>query len=61
MTVKQGKNGRVTAYSEIALDFHLWLDPAMRVTMMRISNGQLKNPVLQDRLKLTKRVIVRDR
>lgn len=42
MTVKQGKNGRVTAYSEIALDFHLWLDPAMRVTMMRISNGQLK-------------------
>lgn len=37
MTVKQGKGGGVTAHSEIALDFHLWLDPAMRVTMVRIA------------------------
>ena len=36
MTVKQGKGGGVTAHSEIALDFHLWLDPAMRVTMVRL-------------------------
>ena len=35
MTVKQGKGGGVTAHSEIALDFHLWLDPAMRITMVR--------------------------
>lgn len=37
MTVKQGKGGDVTAHSEIALDFHLWLDPAMRVTMVKLS------------------------
>lgn len=37
MTVKQGKGGGVTAHSEIALDFHLWLDPAARVAMVRIS------------------------
>ena len=36
MTVKQGKGGGVTVHSEIALDFHLWLDPAARVTMVRI-------------------------
>ena len=36
MTVKQGKGGGVSAHSEIALDFHLWLDPAMRVTMVRL-------------------------
>lgn len=35
MTVKQGKGGGVTAHSEIALDFYLWLDPEMRVTMVR--------------------------
>lgn len=35
--VKQGKGGGVTAHSEIALDFHLWLDPKMRVTMMRMA------------------------
>ena len=40
MTVKQGKGGGVTAHSEIALDFHLWLDPAMRVTMVRIAHKQ---------------------
>ena len=37
MTVKQGKGGGVTAHSEIAMDFHLWLDPAMRVTMVRLT------------------------
>lgn len=37
MTVKQGKGGGVTAHSEIALDFHFWLDTAMRVSMVRIS------------------------
>ena len=40
MAVKQGKGGGVTAHSEIALDFHLWLDPAMRVTMVRIAHKQ---------------------
>lgn len=40
MTVKQGKGGGVTAHSEIALDFHLWLDPAMRVTMVRFAGKQ---------------------
>ena len=40
MTVKQGKGGGVTAHSEIALDFHLWLDPAMRVVMVRFANKQ---------------------
>ena len=38
MTVKQGKGGGVTAHSEIALDFHLWLDSAMRVTMVRLAD-----------------------
>ncbi|MFR1050378.1 MAG: KilA-N domain-containing protein [Lachnospirales bacterium] len=37
MTVKQGNGGGVTAHPEIALDFHLWLDPAMRVTMVRLA------------------------
>lgn len=36
MTVKQGKGGGVTAHSEIAMDFHLWLDPAIRVSMVRL-------------------------
>lgn len=40
MTVKQGKGGGVTAHSEIALDFQLWLDPTMRVTMVRIMGQQ---------------------
>ena len=33
--VKQGKGGGVTAHSEIALDFHLWLDPTMRIAMVK--------------------------
>lgn len=40
MTVKQGKGGGVTAHSEIALDFHLWLDPTMRVVMVRFAGKQ---------------------
>ena len=40
MTVKQGKGGGVTAHSEIALDFHLWLDPAMRVTMVGLAGQE---------------------
>ncbi len=40
MTVKQGKGGGVTAHSEIALDFHLWLNPAMRVVIVRFANNQ---------------------
>lgn len=37
MTVKQGKGGGVTAHPEIALDFHLWLDPTMRIAMVKIA------------------------
>lgn len=40
MTVKQGKGGGVTAHSEIAMDFHLWLDPAMRITMVRLAGQE---------------------
>ena len=42
MTVKQGKGGGVTAHSEIAMDFHLWLDPALRIRMIRILNEEQK-------------------
>ena len=35
MRVKQGKGGGVSAYPEIAADFHLWLDPAERLAMIR--------------------------
>ena len=35
MYVKQGKGGGVKAYSEIAADFRLWLDPAERLAMIR--------------------------
>lgn len=40
MTVKQGKGGGVSTHSEIALDFHLWLDPTMGVVMVRFANKQ---------------------
>lgn len=40
MTVKQGKSGGVTAYSEIALNFHLWLDLTTRVVMVRFAGKQ---------------------
>lgn len=35
MRVQQGKGGGVSAYPEIAADFHLWLDPKMRLTIIR--------------------------
>ncbi len=36
MRVKQGKGGGVSAYPEIAADFHLWLDPAERLALVRM-------------------------
>lgn len=35
MYVKQGKGGGVSAYPEIAADFHLWLDPKARLAIIR--------------------------
>lgn len=35
MYVKQGKGGGVSAYPEIAADFHLWLDPKARFAIVR--------------------------
>lgn len=35
MHVKQGKGGGVSAYPEIARDFHLWLDPKVRLAIVR--------------------------
>ena len=35
MRVKQGKGGGVNAYPEIAADFHLWLDPKVRLAIVR--------------------------
>ena len=35
MRVKQGKGGGVNAYSEIAADFQLWLDPKARLAIVR--------------------------
>ena len=35
MRVKQGKGGGVSAYPEIAADFHLWLDPSERLALVR--------------------------
>lgn len=34
--VKQGKGGGVSAYPEIAGDFHLWLDPKVRLAIVRL-------------------------
>lgn len=36
MHVKQGKGGGVNAYPEIVADFHLWLDPAQRLALVRM-------------------------
>lgn len=33
--VKQGKGGGVSAYPEIAADFHLWIDPKARLAIIR--------------------------
>jgi hypothetical protein len=35
MYAKQGKGGGVSAYPEIAADFHLWLDPKARLAIVR--------------------------
>ena len=35
MHVKQGKGGGVSAYPEIATDFHLWLNPSKRLVLIR--------------------------
>ena len=37
MRVKQGKGGGVSAYFEIAADFHLWLDPMERLVLVRLA------------------------
>ena len=36
--VKQGKGGGVSAYPEIAADFHMWLDPKTRLEIVRKNN-----------------------
>lgn len=36
MYVKQGKGGGVRAYPEIAADFQLWLDPEVRLAIVRM-------------------------
>ena len=36
MYVKQGKGGGVSSYPEIAADFHLWLDPAERLALVKL-------------------------
>lgn len=36
MHVKQGKGGGVSAYPEIAADFHLWIDPVERLAIVRL-------------------------
>ena len=41
--VKQGKGGGVSAYPEIAADFHLWLDPAERLELIRLAQKGRKN------------------
>lgn len=33
--VKQGKGGGMSAYPEIAANFHLWLDPKVRLMIVR--------------------------
>ena len=43
MRVKQGKGGGVSAYSEIAADFRLWLDPAERLVLVRMVRSPGKN------------------
>ena len=43
MRVKQGKGGGVSAYSEIAADFRLWLEPAERLVLVRMVRSLGKN------------------
>ena len=44
MYVKQGKGGGVSAYPEIAADFHLWLDPVERLALVRLAKEVKTNP-----------------
>lgn len=37
--VKQGKGGGVSAYPEIAADFHLWLDPKERLAILGLAQN----------------------
>lgn len=39
MQVKQGKGGGVNAYPEIAADFRLWISPAERLAIVRLTRG----------------------
>jgi hypothetical protein len=45
--VKQGKGGGVSAYPEIAADFHLWLDPVERLALVRQMRKVAINPKSQ--------------
>ena len=40
MRVKQGKGGGVSAYPEIAADFHLGLDPGERLALVRLAKKE---------------------
>ena len=46
MYVKQGKGGGVSAYPEIAADFHLWLDPAERLALVRLGSVHISGIVI---------------
>ena len=37
--VKQGKGGGISAYPEIAADFHLWLDPKERLAILGLAQN----------------------
>lgn len=37
LRVKQGKGGGVFAEPEIAMDFHMWLDPKMRLELSQVA------------------------
>ncbi len=39
LCVKQGKGGGVSAYPEIAADFRLWLDPKMRLAILKLTKS----------------------
>ena len=46
MYVKQGKGGGVMAHPDIASDFRMWLDPSLRLALvkfMREQSNQRKN------------------
>lgn len=37
MCVKQGKDGGVSAYPEITMDFHMWLEHRIRLEIVKKS------------------------